>query len=195
MTRATYHHGDLRAALLRSALELLESSGSDGLSLRAVARAAGVSPNAPYRHYADKEALLAALAVHGFGEMAERVIAALATAAPEDLVVVVVTEGVRHGLANPGLHQLMVDSTCSTRPEVQEASARALAEVATSLGVTTTCTDETGALATGVWALVHGLYALLRDGAVRPGPGEDVDALVARIVRATVGPLPGVAGA
>ena len=54
--KAPYHHGDLRAALLSAAMDLLEEDGGS-LSLRAVARRAGVSPAAPYRHFADKEAL------------------------------------------------------------------------------------------------------------------------------------------
>ena len=73
-TSRPYHHGDLRAALLDAALELLEED--ETFSLRAVARRAGVSPNAPYRHYADKEALLAALATYGFAQLADRLEAA-----------------------------------------------------------------------------------------------------------------------
>jgi AcrR family transcriptional regulator len=60
MAGDSYHHGDLRAACLRAARELLEEDGSAALSLRAVARRAGVSPSAPYRHYADRDTLLAA---------------------------------------------------------------------------------------------------------------------------------------
>jgi len=52
----TYHHGDLPAACLTAALELVEEGGARALSLRAVARRAGVSPAAPYRHYADRRA-------------------------------------------------------------------------------------------------------------------------------------------
>src|SRR3981189_1120718 len=63
--KATYHHGDLRAALLRAATELLEEGGATALSLRAVARRAGVSPAAPYRHSADREALVSAAAAGG----------------------------------------------------------------------------------------------------------------------------------
>ena len=60
-----YHHGDLRAACLRAAMELLEDDGAAGLSVRAVARRAGVSPGAPYRHYADRDALVSAVAAEG----------------------------------------------------------------------------------------------------------------------------------
>ena len=62
------HHGDLRAGLLRAALELLHEGGVEALTLRAVARRAGVSPGAPYHHFADKDALLAAVAEDGFAE-------------------------------------------------------------------------------------------------------------------------------
>src|SRR5258707_11771677 len=74
--KATYHHGDLRAALVRAAIELLEESGETELSLRAVARRAGVSPAAPYRHYADREALVSAVAAVGYPELPERLAAA-----------------------------------------------------------------------------------------------------------------------
>ncbi|MEO7425249.1 MAG: TetR/AcrR family transcriptional regulator [Fibrobacteria bacterium] len=73
-----YHHGDLRNALLQAALELLAESGQENLSLREVALRAGVSSGAPYRHFENKEALLAALAEGGFrrleGAMAEAIL-------------------------------------------------------------------------------------------------------------------------
>ena len=64
-SKPTYHHGDLRAACLSAAMELLDESGETELSLRAVARRAGVSPAAPYRHYTDREALVSAVAAVG----------------------------------------------------------------------------------------------------------------------------------
>src|SRR5207302_998137 len=65
-TMSTYHHGDLRTALLRAAGKRLEKQGIATLSLREAARRVGVSHNAPYRHFADREALPAALAAQGF---------------------------------------------------------------------------------------------------------------------------------
>src|SRR6266852_180296 len=83
---APYHHGDLRAACLRAARELLEENGSAGLSLRAVARRANVSPTAPYRHYADREALVSAVAAEGYRELAGQLAAAHpAPSTPEQL--------------------------------------------------------------------------------------------------------------
>ena len=68
--RPTFHHGDLANALLSEAHRLLREHGVQGFSLREAARGVGVSPNAAYRHFADKGALLAALARRGFAQMA-----------------------------------------------------------------------------------------------------------------------------
>lgn len=68
---ARYHHGDLRNALVATGVDLLAAQGVDALSLRGVARRAGVSHAAPYRHFADKQALLAAIAEQGFGMLSE----------------------------------------------------------------------------------------------------------------------------
>ena len=65
----TYHHGDLRQSLLRAALELLEQDDAAALTLREVARRAGVSHTAPYRHFADKQSLLMAVAEEGFNAL------------------------------------------------------------------------------------------------------------------------------
>src|SRR5258706_7191492 len=64
--KAAYHHGDLRRALIAAARAILEADGLPGLSLRAVARRAGVSQAAPYHHFPDRDALLAALGAEGF---------------------------------------------------------------------------------------------------------------------------------
>ena len=68
-----YHHGDLRKALLDAASALLAEVGVAAISLREVARRAGVSHNAPYRHFADRDALLAALALQGFEVLVRRI--------------------------------------------------------------------------------------------------------------------------
>lgn len=74
--REHYHHGDLRAALIAEGLKQLELSGEAALSLRGLAKAVGVSPNAPYRHFADKTALMGALAAEGFLLFADAIVAA-----------------------------------------------------------------------------------------------------------------------
>src|ERR1051326_7507290 len=68
-----YHHGDLRHALIQAGLELLSEGGAATLDLRKVARKAGVSHAAPYRHFADKQALIAAINEEGYCRLAERI--------------------------------------------------------------------------------------------------------------------------
>lgn len=69
MPRRSYHHGNLREALLQGALRVIAELGPAAFTLREVARRAGVSHNAPYRHFRDKDALLAAVAAQGFREL------------------------------------------------------------------------------------------------------------------------------
>ena len=83
-TRPTYHHGDLRNSLIRAALTLVAERGVDGFSLRGAARTVGVSPSACYRHFADREALLAAVAHEGLDTLAEAMRVAAAPYAEDD---------------------------------------------------------------------------------------------------------------
>src|SRR5512136_65494 len=70
-SKAPYHHGDLRHALLEAALDLVTARGVEAFSLREAAREVGVSPAAAYRHFADKDALLAALALEAFARLGQ----------------------------------------------------------------------------------------------------------------------------
>lgn len=97
--KATYHHGDLRAALLAAARECLEEKGAQGLSFREVARKAGVSHAAPYHHFSDKQALLAALAIEAFDGLTaemERFVAQLPDDATEFQRLVALGRGYVH---------------------------------------------------------------------------------------------------
>jgi AcrR family transcriptional regulator len=71
--KKTYHHGDLKNALIKAGVEILAKDGVSGLSLRKVASRAGVSHAAPYSHFADKQALIAAISTEGFRQLYERV--------------------------------------------------------------------------------------------------------------------------
>ena len=71
--KKSYHHGDLKNALIKAGLEILAKDGVSGMSLRKVAKKAGVSHAAPYAHFADKQALIAAISTEGFRQLYDRV--------------------------------------------------------------------------------------------------------------------------
>src|SRR6266446_2832984 len=125
-SKATYHHGNLRPALLRAAMELLEESGESALSLRAVARRAGVSSAAPYRHYADREALVSAVAALGYRELAERLAAAHPSpSTPEQLASVAIAY-VQFALERPALFRIMFGEPCDRDNDERVAAATAV---------------------------------------------------------------------
>jgi AcrR family transcriptional regulator len=162
--KATYHHGDLRAALVRAAIELLEESGETALSLRAVARRAGVSPAAPYRHYADREALLSAIAAVGYRDLAERLAAAHPSpSTPEQLASVAIAY-VQFALERPTLFRIMFGDPCDRDNEERLAATTAVTAYVRSIAQRTFPQADAEALATAIWALVHGLAFLHLDG-------------------------------
>ncbi|MGW6732276.1 TetR/AcrR family transcriptional regulator [Streptomyces sp. NPDC055013] len=179
----TYHHGDLRAACLRAARELLEEDGSAGLSLRAVARRAGVSPTAPYRHYADRDSLVSAVAAEGYRELAEHLAAVHpAPSTPDDLAAVAVVY-VHFALEHPALFRAMFAEPCDpTSAERVAATAVITAYVQGIVRDAFPGVDNSEALSTTVWALVHGLAFLHLDGKLDSSTPE----VVADQVRASV---------
>ncbi|MER5793896.1 TetR/AcrR family transcriptional regulator [Streptomyces sp. NPDC001980] len=184
----SYHHGDLRAACLRAARELLEEDGSGALSLRAVARRAGVSPTAPYRHYADRDALVSAVAAEGYRELAGALAAAHpAPSTPDDLVAVAVVY-VRFALDHPALFRAMFAEPCDPGSAERVEAAAALSAYVDTLVRNAFPGGTRDGLATAVWALVHGLAFLHLDGKLDASSPETVAEQVGTAVRATVGP-------
>src|SRR5215469_5644178 len=179
----SYHHGDLRQALVRSALEILSEAGVAGLSLRATARRARVSAMAPYRHFADKEALLAAVAENGFRELAGRLTAAAATAAdPRAGLAALGVAYVLFACDQPSLFKLMFGPMIeqkSAHPALDEAGGacfNALRQAVAAAKFVDTDSDA-GDVALACWSLVHGLSALIVDGRLTEhdsGPAEAV---------------------
>ncbi|GAA3656496.1 TetR/AcrR family transcriptional regulator [Streptomyces iranensis] len=188
-TGSGYHHGDLRAALLDSALALLNTAGPGELSLRAVARHAGVSPNAPYRHYRDKEALLAALATRGFTELGERLAAVAPGKEPGAEVIAMACAAVDYALDHPGVYRLMFGQACSSHPDTIAASDAAIAIVAEHIAAVAE-PERREPLRIGIWALVHGLSTLLLDERLGTPTRAEADALVDTVVRTMLGAGP-----
>jgi AcrR family transcriptional regulator len=162
--KATYHHGDLRATLVRAAIELLEESGETELSLRAVARRAGVSPAAPYRHYADREALVSAVAAVGYRELAERLAAAHPSPSTPDQLASVAIAYVQFALDRPALFRIMFGEPCDRDNDERVAATAAVSQYVRAIVERTFPQADAEALATAVWALVHGLAFLHLDG-------------------------------
>ena len=197
---APYHHGDLRAACLRAAVELLEEDGTAGLSIRAVARRAGVAPSAPYRHYADRDALISAVAAVGYRELAESLATASpAPSTPEDLAAVAVAY-VEFALQRPALFRVMFSEPCDRDSGERVAATSAITEYV--LGIVRRCFPGADAesLAIAVWALVHGLAFLHLDGKFDASSDAAVtgrvDAAVHALLAAssTIAPAPAAGG-
>jgi AcrR family transcriptional regulator len=154
----TYHHGDLRNALLDSARRILEEESLADLSLRAVARRAGVSHAAPYRHFPNHEALLVELAKEGFTELREGIAEAAATssAAESDRIAKIGAAYMRFVARRPELASLMFGPQLPNRdafPELGIAADAIGNEIGTAL--------HDSALGLAVWASVHGLAMLI----------------------------------
>ena len=161
--KTTYHHGDLREACLRAAMELLDEGGETALSLRAVARRAGVSPAAPYRHYADREALVSAVAAVGYRELAERLAAAHPSpSTPEQLTSVAIAY-VQFALERPALFRLMFGEPCDRDDDERVAATAAVSLYVREIVQRSFPQADAEALATAIWALVHGLACLHLD--------------------------------
>ncbi|MFJ2645216.1 TetR/AcrR family transcriptional regulator [Streptomyces sp. NPDC087420] len=178
-----YHHGDLRAACIESAISLLDEGGESTLSLRAVARRAGVSANAPYRHFRDKNALLAALATHGFHELGRLMKEADNSADPGEEFLALGQSYVRYALDHPGIFRLMYGHPCSRYDAEANAAAAESAQVLANRVSQLVPEESRQALLIGSWALVHGLASLILDGKITSGGPEEVDDLVRVTVR------------
>ncbi|MCJ2088869.1 TetR/AcrR family transcriptional regulator [Methylobacterium sp. E-005] len=174
----SYHHGDLRAALVATALEQLESGGAAALSLRAVARACGVSAMAPYRHFAGKEELLEAVAASGFEALAVALETADASAAGAQALAAQGAAYVTFACRNPALFRLMFMGAGCT-PDRSRAYAILERRAAALAGSGMAAADLTLA----AWSLVHGLAALILDRRV-PLEGEAAQDTAQRITLA-----------
>ncbi|MER7936970.1 MULTISPECIES: TetR/AcrR family transcriptional regulator [unclassified Streptomyces] len=181
---STYHHGDLRAACLRAARELLEEDGSAGLSLRAVARRAGVSATAPYRHYADRDALVSAVAAQGYRELAGHLLAAHPSPTTPDELAAVAVAYVRFALDHPALFRVMFAEPCDPDSEERVAATAAISAYVHGIVRGAFPDADADALSTTVWALVHGLAFLHLDGKLDASAPELVAAQVRAAVRA-----------
>ncbi|MGX5801191.1 TetR/AcrR family transcriptional regulator [Bradyrhizobium sp. Arg314] len=158
-----YHHGDLRAALVEAARQEVERSGPEGVSLKALAHALGVSQPAPFRHFTDREALLSAVAVEGFHDFIKALEIAAAGGANATALGSMANAYVRFGREHRGLYRLMFGSWLLARSapnsdlrQVALASFTLLEAKVTSGSTPSSARQK----ALGVWAALHGLVML-----------------------------------
>jgi AcrR family transcriptional regulator len=183
-SKTTYHHGDLRAALLDAALQVLEEGGATALSLRAVARRAGVSPAAPYRHYADREALVSAVAAVGYRDLAERLAAAHAAPSTAEQLADVAVAYVRFAIERPALFRIMFSEPCDRDNDERVAATAAVTLYLREIVARAFPQSDPEPLTPAIWALVHGLAFLHLDGKLDPAA---VDSRVSDAVAAVLG--------
>ena len=155
--RASYHHGNLREALLRAAEKIMEKQGIGAVTMREVARLAGVTHGAPYRHFRSLEHLLAELAEGGFRELGQALEGRPSGEMGEAYV--------RFGLAHPARFRLMFGGTLplSRHPRLRDISTRVYELLVAALRAQRDLAQPEKAAA-AAWALVHGLTHLLLDG-------------------------------
>jgi len=172
--RSTYHHGNLRPALIAAARALLDEGGASAVGLREAARRVGVSPTATYRHFRDKDALLAAVAAQGFREFA----AALAEAGRGgEPLSAMGAAYVDFALARPGMFRLMFSPLLAERAidaELRAAAEEAFAQLRRGVESRAAGGEGVEAAAIAAWSLVHGLSHLILDGVL---PKESAEAL------------------
>jgi AcrR family transcriptional regulator len=154
--KQTYHHGDLRAALMRAALSLIEENGVKGLNLSDAARLTGVSVAAPYRHFKDKEALLAAIAAEGFALFRD------ALASADGRLVEMGVAYVEFALEHPAHFKVMWDSTVPKDKAADQAYG--LLAQAVHERLPGAPPDKQRALITAAWSIAHGYAALALSG-------------------------------
>ncbi|QPF82789.1 TetR/AcrR family transcriptional regulator [Bradyrhizobium genosp. L] len=204
---APYHHGDLHEALLKAAEQVLERDGLSGLTLRAVAREAGVSHAAPTHHFGDLTGLVSELAAIGFRQFNDAMIAAGAsgtTAMEKGLARA--KAYVTYAQAHPGMYGLMfrTERLDMTRPSLHEAANTSFAGLAGSIGESrqeqieeSRLSLDQAAAIVRAWSLVHGFTMLLLDGRLtdvlkRMPPGTTLDMLFEAMLKGSMPRPPGV---
>ncbi len=159
------HHGDAAAALKRAALALIDDGKP--LSLRSVAKEAGVSPAAPYHHFGSKDGLMAAIATEGFDQLGVAIAAkAKRKADPVDALETLLSTYITFAVAHPTHYDIMFDqrlSDASAFPSLHKSASTAFERLAAHVAAASQ-TPQTGADAAFIWAFSHGVVELAKRG-------------------------------
>src|SRR6266700_2606524 len=163
----TYHHGDLRDALIKAALREAEQGGAEAISIKALAKQLGVSQPAPYRHFADREALLAAVTAAAFRQLSAILREAMAKPSKQSRLSRLAQATLDFGLRRNGIYRLMFASrtvSCAAKDsELHEATRETFALVIEALEAPAIAyLRERQALK--IWAALHGVVMLAEQG-------------------------------
>lgn len=199
VARRAYHHGDLRAALLKAALELVQKDGAAGFSLREAARKVGVDAAASYRHFRDRQELLIALAQDGFAELARAFAVERARSKKKPArqrLKALAKVYLAFALAHPAEFRIMFGESglhsrdVRLRPPGEDESAYEQLEEAVAEYLRAERGTETKAaeLALVLWAGVHGVTRLILDGAV-PLDDREAATLLEALISGLLGGL------
>ena len=178
-TKDAYHHGDLAEALMRLAITHIEEEGTEKLSLRALAREAGVSQSAPYRHFPTKRCLLAGLATQGFQILHDSIEQVVETdTSIEERFIAMGVAYVHFALTHPTHYHLMFGSVLgdfSDYEMLHTAASRSFAQVTRvqhELVIAKNLDVDEKRFAGVIWAGVHGIASLLTNMHGRSGKGQ-----------------------
>ena len=175
MASTPYHHGDLKNALIKAGTEILAREGLGGLSLRRVAKQAGVSHAAPYAHFKDKQALIAAISTEGFKQLYSQIETVKKThqAEPETLLIETAWAYVQFALNEPDRFKLMFSSVLEKEKEypdfveISQNNFQQLVEVVELCQRANILKDgDSDLIALSVWGTVHGFVSLLLEGQI-----------------------------
>ncbi|MFD7158077.1 TetR/AcrR family transcriptional regulator [Kribbella sp. NPDC059898] len=170
--KSSYHHGDLRATLISTAMGMLERG--EPFSIRAVAREAGVSATAPYRHFPEREALESALAAEGLRNLREDLIRDRALPTTAEELAEFGAAYVEFALRRPALFRLMFGNECNTDDEERVQAAAAVHELLTAAITAVFPDTDPLNLALGGWGAVHGMAFLYLDRKLTADSIEEV---------------------
>ena len=193
MMKGRYHHGDLKNALIQAGSQILVEEGMGALSLRKVASRAGVSHSAPYAHFSDKQALVAAISTEGFRQLFEHMKAAAEAnlSDPASMLVEVAYAYLSFALDSPAFFKVMFSGILEhekAHPEFVAMSKKnfellvELVEQGQTAGVLRKGPPDR--MAVSIWSMVHGFTALMIDrqlpGSIRDS--KDLKALLSEVL-------------
>jgi AcrR family transcriptional regulator len=191
--RRGYHHGNLREALIEAARTLIAERGASALTFAEAARAAGVSPAAPYRHFRDRDALLEEVALRGFRRMGEMLVAAWGDGGPTPIKALheVGRAYLAFARTEPAYYAAMFESgvAIGSNPELRAAAEDAFSAVRSAVEAVV-ATLPAGSrppalmMTLHIWSQAHGIASLFgrADGSRRPIPMSPEDLLEAEVL-------------